>query len=124
VIPFLLWYLADLVPHDSFFFAFDVFVLGTAIALCAMVLGLAYAVFVQGVVGPALVLRRGFLLGGAGVLTVFLFSGLENFLTDVVVSRIGLPGHFGTFVSAGALAVIITTGREKLRASRKQRSAP
>ncbi len=117
-LPLVLWPLADLSPQLSPFFRFDLMVPGTGVALCAMALGLAYAVFVQGVVGPALVLRRGLWLGGGGALLVFLFAGLENVLTDQVVARIGLPGNLGTFLSAGVIAVVITAARDSLRKRR------
>jgi hypothetical protein len=124
IVPFVLWPLTEFVPRYSPFFPFDVFILATAAVLCAMVFGLAYAVFVQGAVGPALVLRRGLLVGTGGVLAIFVFAGFENALTDLVVARIGLPGNLGTFVSAGALAVVVTIGREKLRGTTKNRAAP
>jgi len=123
-IPFVLWPLADLLPQFSPFFRFDALVLGTGGALCAMVLGLAYAVFVQGAVGPALVLKRGLWLGGGSAVVVFVFAGLENSLADLVVERAGLPGSLGTFVSAGIMAVLITSLRDRLGRKRERRPAP
>ena len=101
-------------PDLGPFFGFDILVLLVGSGLCAMVFGLAYAVFVGGAVGPGLVVRRGVLLGGGTLLLAFLFAGAENVLTDLVVERVGLPGSIGTFLSAGLVAVAATLGRRVL----------
>ena len=115
ILPLLLWPLADRLPAYTPFFQFDVSALATALSFCALVYGLAYAVFVQGAVGPALVVRRGLLGGAIGAAAMFVFAGLESVIGDFVLARFGLPGSIGTFLSAGALALAVQWVRRRTR---------
>lgn len=107
--------LANLLPQYAPFLRFDIQTLMIALGVCVMVLALTYAVFVQGAVGPGLVIRRSLILGVGGTAALFLFAGLETVLSDVVLEAMGLPTRLGTFVAAGFLAIAINEFRKRLK---------
>jgi hypothetical protein len=66
---------------------------------------LGFAVFGRGAVHSGLLLRRTTIAGGLTVTILFVFAGLEDVLTDLVVSRIGLPDAAGTWLAGGLIAI-------------------
>jgi len=61
------------------------------------------ALFYSGAVDPGLILKRSTVLGALGALGILLFAGLEEALSELVASRMGLPGIVGS-IFAGAVA--------------------
>ena len=82
------------------------------------VLAVAYAVFFKGAAGPYLVIRVGSLYGLVGALGLFVYTGLEELLTSLVVDILGLPQIIGAFLAAGIVTGLFVRVGVKSRIDR------
>ena len=85
---------------------------------------LAFAVFGRGAVDSALVFRRTTIAGGFAILALFLFSGIENLVTEFLVARLGLPDTLGTWVAGGFVALAFTPAYRWAEKRRRAHVAP
>jgi hypothetical protein len=74
----------------------------------------AFAILYQGALDPVLMIHKTLLYGGLAVVLVFLFSGLENVLTNYVVNYLGLPSGFGAWIAGGMVALILGPMQEAM----------
>lgn len=68
---------------------------------------LTFGVLFRGIVDPSLAVRRTVLVGGLVVGSLFVFGGLEAALSDLLLSRSGMPPGLSMWVSAGAIGVLL-----------------
>lgn len=74
----------------------------------------AFAILYQGALDPVLMIQKTLLYGGLAVVLVFLFSGLENILTNYVVNYLGLPSGVGGWIAGGMVALILGPMQEAM----------
>ncbi|MFG1691131.1 hypothetical protein ACGF5M_03055 [Gemmatimonadota bacterium] len=77
------------------------------LGLVVFLLALAVAVFYQGAIDPRLTIKRTTVYGALGVLFLFLFAGIGNFVEDAVQQFSGMSGGIGSIVTGGLIAVVV-----------------
>lgn len=87
--------------------------------LTALLLIMA-AVFYHGAIDPALVIRRSLLAAVAGPLAVFMYAGVEEAMTSYVATRLRLDPRYGSWMTAGLFAVLVTVLRPRVSAYLKK----
>lgn len=93
------------------------------LAPAVLVVTTGVALFYSGAVDPGLVLKRSTVLGALGAMGILLFAGLEEALSDLVASRMGLPGIVGSIV-AGAVAAGVMIPMRKVLGKAASRVLP
>jgi len=79
-----------------------------AASMWGFIVCLAFAVFGRGAIPAGLLFRRTTLTGGVTVIALFFFAGLEDLVTDLVLSRTSLPDATGSWVAGGLVAVLLS----------------
>jgi hypothetical protein len=74
---------------------------------------LLLAVFYDGAIDPAFVIRRTTVFGILGVICVFLLAGLGNVVSEMVEERLGLPGVVGSGIYGGVVAILLLPLRRR-----------
>lgn len=74
----------------------------------------AFAILYKGALDPVLAIQRTLLYGGLVIVMVFLFSGLENLLTNYVVESLGFPSGWGAWIAGGLVALVLAPMHETL----------
>lgn len=69
--------------------------------------GLAVAVFFHGAIDPVLAIRKTTVYSALGVLALFLFAGIGNFVENTVQRMAGLSEGIGSVLAGGIVAVIV-----------------
>ena len=78
------------------------------VGVLGLLWGGAMAVFYNGPMDPARLVRRAAIVGGMGTVTLFLSAGLEMLLSGVVAARFSLPYGAGTILGVVAMGVLYT----------------
>lgn len=81
------------------------------VAPLVIVVFLAVAIFYDGAIDPALVIRRTALYGAFGVVLTFLYAGVENVVSSALAERLGLPERSASWIAAGAVALVFGFAR-------------
>lgn len=93
------------------------------LAPAVLVASTGIALFYSGAVDPGLVLKRSTVLGAIGAAGILLFAGLEEALSELVASKLGLPGIVGSIV-AGAVAAGVMLPMRKVVGKAASRVLP
>lgn len=78
-------------------------VLAPLLLVSGSIMGVLYA----GAIDAALALRRSTIYGPLGALGIVAFAGLENALSSLVESRLGLPSFVGPLVAGAIVAAFL-----------------
>jgi hypothetical protein len=89
-------------------------VLAIAAAPLVITVFLAIAIFYDGAIDPALVIRRTALYGAFGVVLTFLFAGVENLASSAIGARLGVPEGWAGWIGAGTVALVFGFARDGL----------
>jgi hypothetical protein len=100
--------------------AIFVFILGDPPGVADTVFGVGYllhvillllAVLLYGALEPSLAIRKSVRVALMAVLGVFLFSGTENVLSDLVIGALGAPSIVTSFLAGGVVATAVALWR-------------
>lgn len=113
--------LASLVSFGlSLVIAISIFFLGDPSGVADTVFGLGYlihvilllfAVLLFGALEPSLAIRKSARVALVAVFGVFLFSGTESVLSDLVIGVLGLPSILSSFLAGGLVAAVLAIWR-------------
>ncbi len=84
--------------------------------LALLVLCLAIAMFRAGALDPALAIRRTALYGLVGIVMVFLFTGAEQFIEEVLATHLGLGSKASGMLTGGTVALAFEPIKHRIAA--------
>ena len=82
---------------------------------CAVLAGIAMAVFYDGALDPKLAIKRTTLYGAMASFAVVLFAVVETLASDLMAARLGLPGSSGSIVAGASVAFAFQAGNKRLK---------
>ena len=68
---------------------------------------LVYGMLTHGTIDPSFAIHKTTVYGALGILFLFLFAGVGNFVQDAAQQFSGLSGSFGSIVTGGMVAVVV-----------------